>query len=209
MVKKILQLLPLFILSFGSLRGGLQDDIYRAESILSASSIPSSVLKQAKGVVIMSILKGGFIFSGKIGSGLVVARLGNSWSAPSALGMGGAGWGLQVGASVTDFVLILNTQAALDAFSTGGSVSLGGSLSVAVGPVGGTAEGAVTLPPAAIYSYSRSKGLFAGVSLEGAVIVEKSGANQEFYGRWLSPREILSGDVEQPKSASGLYSELQ
>src|SRR5256714_6436343 len=130
--------------------------------------IPSRVLRHARGLAIISVVKAGFVFSGKAGEGVVVARTGHGWSGPSFIGTGGAGWGLQFGAEVTDFVFVLNNDAAVRAFSRGGNVTLGADASVAAGPVGRAAEANVA-PPAAIYSYSRSKGLFEGEALEGAV----------------------------------------
>jgi len=208
MRKILLGVVPMFITFMGQLQADLQTDINRAASMLSDFQIPDHILRNAKGVVTMKVLKGGFIFSGRIGSGLVVANLKDKWSAPSALGIGGAGWGWQIGGKVTDFVLVLNTQAALEAFSGGGNVTLGGSLSVAAGPIGRTGEGAIGLPPAAMFYYGRSKGLFGGASLEGTIIAARNGANQTFYKRPVSPRELLSGNVPPPDSAKNLYRQL-
>jgi SH3 domain-containing YSC84-like protein 1 len=208
MFKKIIGMLPFLILLTGKVHADLQEDIDKAAYILSELQIPKEIIKNAKGIATMSTLKGGFIFSGKVGSGLVIARHGKKWSAPSAIGMGGAGWGLQAGVEVTDFILILNTQEALDAFSGGGSVTLGGNLSIAAGPIGGSAEGSIMMPPAAVYSYGHSSGAFAGISLEGAVIVEKPETNYEFYGEHLTPSKILSGKIEPPETASHLYEKL-
>ena len=97
----------------------------------------------------MSVFKAGFIFSGKGGQGVVVARTGHGWSGPSFIATGGAGWGLQIGAQVTDFVIVLNNYDAVRAFSRGGNVTIGADVSAAAGPVGRTAEGAVT-PAAAV-----------------------------------------------------------
>ena len=177
--------------------------------MLSEFQIPHHILREAKGIVSLSIVKAGFIFSGKIGSGLVIAHLGDKeWSAPSALGTGGAGWGLQIGAKETDLILILNTKAALDSFSRGGRITLGGSLSVVAGPYNETAAGVVN-PSAAIYAYGRSQGIFAGISLNGAVITEREDANYQFYGKRVTPYELLSGKIPQPKSADNLYRQLE
>lgn len=203
MLKKLVICLILGVSSVVS--GGLRGDINKATCILEEQGIPQCVLDNACGIVIMSIVKGGFIFSGRVGKGIVLAKTGSGWSAPSGIGLGGAGWGLQAGAEITDFILILNTPAALDAFASGGSVTLGGNLSIAAGPVGGSAEGALALPPAAIFSYSRSKGLFAGASLEGTVLIARSGANHQFYRRSYSVCEILSGSVARPDCAQRLY----
>ncbi|GAB4190061.1 MAG: lipid-binding SYLF domain-containing protein [Simkaniaceae bacterium] len=192
----------------------MQNDIDKATMIIREfksipeRGIPAEILRNAQGLAILSVVKAGFIFSGKIGSGIVIARNPDGWSAPSAIGTGGAGWGLQIGAEVTDFVLVLNTRSAVEAFASGGSLTLGGNVSVAAGPVGRTAEAGIGVPFAAVYSYSRSQGLFVGVSLEGAVLVEREGVNRDFYGRYVSARELLSGQVLPPKSARALYKEL-
>jgi SH3 domain-containing YSC84-like protein 1 len=171
------------------------------------TNIPRNVLRQSKGVAIMTVVKAGFIFSGKGGHGVVVARTPRGWSGPSFIGTGGAGWGLQAGAQATDFVFVLNNNAAVRAFSKGGNVTLGADASVAAGPVGRDAQVAVA-PTAAIYAYSRTKGLFAGVSLEGSVLVTRKGANDRYYGRPVAAREILNGRVPPPAGAARLRSAL-
>src|SRR4029453_2658678 len=132
---------------------------------------------------------------------------GAGWSGPSAIGTGGAGFGFQGGAQVTEYVMVLNTDEAVKAFSRGGNVTLGGDVSVAAGPVGRTASVAVT-PVAAVYSYSPSKGLFARVAVPGTVIATRTRANKDYYGRKVTPEEILSGKVKPPASADRLRMEL-
>ncbi|KAI9349130.1 hypothetical protein BDR26DRAFT_833741 [Obelidium mucronatum] len=172
--------------------------------------IPPQIIAQAKGIAILSVIKAGFLFSGRGGSGLVVARLDDGgWSAPSAIGTAGFGAGGQIGVEVTDFVIILNTKEAVKAFSHGGNVTLGGNLSVAAGPVGRNAEAAssiLNLSP--IYSYSVTKGLFIGISLEGSVILERKETNAAFYRRKVSAKEILGGSVPPPPAAEDLYRAL-
>ncbi|HEU0209084.1 MAG TPA: YSC84-related protein [Candidatus Udaeobacter sp.] len=166
-------------------------------------SIPATVLDEARGLAIIRVLKIGFVFSGKGGQGVVVAKTENGWSGPSFIGTGGAGFGFQAGAQVTDFVLVLNTRDAVRAFSRGGNVTIGADVSAAAGPVGRNAHAGV-LPVAAIYSYSRAKGLFAGVSLEGAVIATQKDANRHYYGRGVTARAILNGSVSPPSGAERL-----
>src|SRR5260370_14674419 len=113
--------------------------------------MPSRILRRARGLAIISVVKAGLIFSGKAGEGVVVARTGHGWSGPSFIGTGGAGWGLPIGAEVTDFVIVLNDEAALRAFSRGGNVTLGAYVSAAAGPAGRTA-GRAAAPPAAPYT---------------------------------------------------------
>src|SRR5919109_887928 len=192
---------------------GLQDDVNQAATIIERfqavpeKDIPRTVLKDARGVAILTVIKVGFGVSGRGGTGVVVARTAQGWSGPSGIGTGGAGFGLQIGAQVTEFVIILNTDAAVQAFSRNVNVSLGGDISVAAGPIGRNAEIGIT-PVATIYTYSRSQGLFAGVSLEGTVIGTRNDANAEYYGRRVTPEEILSGKISPPPGATRLVQVL-
>lgn len=169
--------------------------------------VPNRVLRHARGLAILTVVKIGFGISGKGGQGVVVARTGSGWSGPSFVGTGGAGWGPQIGAQVTDFVFVLNSDAAVRAFSRDGNVTLGADASVAAGPVGRDAHAGVT-PTAAIYTYSRSKGLFAGASLEGAVIATQKTANARYYGRPVRAISILTGRVAPPAKAHVLRAAL-
>jgi lipid-binding SYLF domain-containing protein len=169
--------------------------------------IPQSILHNAKGLAILTVVKVGFGLSGKGGQGVVVARTGNGWSGPSFVGTGGAGWGVQIGAQITEFVFVLNTNRAVRAFSHGGNFTLGADASVAAGPVGREAEAAVT-PTAAIYTYSRTKGLFAGASLEGTVVATQKTANVRYYGHDVTAADILSGSVSPPARANVLLRAL-
>jgi SH3 domain-containing YSC84-like protein 1 len=199
------------LLSASPVYADLQDDVDQAATIIERfQAVPEKAIpqaKDAKGLAIMTVIKAGFGFSGRGGKGVVVARTRNGWSGPSAIGTGGAGFGLQIGAEVTECVMVLNTDEAVKAFSRDVNVTLGGDLSVAAGPIGRHAEAAIT-PVAAIYTYSRSQGLFAGVSLEGTVISTRNDANAEYYGRRVTPEEILSGKVPPPPGAARLVQVL-
>jgi len=171
------------------------------------NSIPKAVLQRARGLAVFQVLKAGFVFSGKAGSGLVISRLPDgSWSAPSCIATGGVGWGLQIGADITDFVIVLNSEDAVRAFSLGGNVTIGGNVSATAGPIGtGGSVQASLAHPAPMFSYSKSKGLFAGLSLEGTVLIERKDANKDFYGSAIPARDILGGRVPPPEVASRLY----
>ena len=192
---------------------GMQQDVDQATSIIQRfqeipeKGIPPAVLKAAKGVAILTVTKGGFIGSARGGSGVVLARLDKGWSGPSEIGTGGLGFGFQAGVDITEFVMILNTPAAVEAFSKQGNVTLGGNMSISAGPVGRSAEASVALQ-SAIYSYSRSQGLFAGVSLEGTVVSVKDDYNQAYYGKPVTAQEILSGKVQPPAGARNLLGVL-
>lgn len=175
--------------------------------------IPPHVLKNAKGLAIITVLKAGFLFSGRAGSGVIVARLPDgSWSPPSAIVTAGAGVGGQIGAELTDFVFILNSKSAVESFAQLGSVTLGTNVSVAAGPLGRNAEAAGTASlksVSAVFSYSKTKGLFAGVSLEGSAILERRDANRKFYGDNCKARNILAGQIEPPPACEPLMRVLE
>lgn len=175
--------------------------------------IPPLVLQNAKGLAVITVLKAGFLFSGRAGSGIIVSRLPDGlWSAPSAIMTAGAGVGGQIGAELTDFVFILNNKAAVESFAQLGSITLGGNISLAAGPLGRNAEAAGTASlksAAAVFLYSKTKGLFAGVSLEGSVIVERRDANRKFYGGNCTAKSILSGRVDPPPACDILFRVLE
>ncbi|KAG6837887.1 hypothetical protein H0H93_013040 [Arthromyces matolae] len=174
--------------------------------------IPRSVLENAKGFAIFTIFKAGFLFSARAGSGIVIARLDDgNWSAPSAIGTAGVGVGGQAGAEMTDFLVVLNTRAR--SFMAAGSLTLGGNMSIALGPLGrnGEASGALNSSGkvAAMYSYSKTRGLFGGISVEGSVIVERQDANHQAYNSPVTARMLLGGIVEAPEWASPLIRTLE
>jgi lipid-binding SYLF domain-containing protein len=201
------------VLITSKVHAAMQDDVDRAVEIIGRfeeipeKAIPPSVLRDAKGLAILTLTKAGFIVSGRGGTGIVIARTDSGWSGPSAIGSGGIGVGFQAGVQVAEYVIILNTQEAVNAFAKGSNVTLGGNLSAAVGPVGRSAEAGVA-PQAAIYTYSRSQGIFAGISLEGTVVATRYQANEEFYGKPVYPADILSGAVKPPSGAQKLIDAL-
>jgi lipid-binding SYLF domain-containing protein len=187
----------------------MQDDINQAVSVLERfqeipeTAVPDVIMRDAKGLAILTLTKGGFVFTGRGGSGIVVARTEKGWSGPSAIGAGGMGFGFQAGAQVSELVIVLNTPDAVVAFAKGGNVTLGGAMSLAAGPVGRDLEGSMAVG-AVMYTYSRSQGFFAGVSLEGTVVYTRDEANAEFYGKPVQAREILSGSIQPPAGAQKL-----
>jgi len=195
-------------------RERMQSDIEQAAAIIERfeaipeRGIPPTVMRAARGVAILTVTKAGFIGSGRGGTGVVIAKTPNGWSGPSAIGTGGLGIGFQAGVEITEFVIILNTPAAVEAFAQGGNVTLGGNLSIAAGPIGRSAEGNVAVQ-AAMYSYSRTQGLFAGVSLEGTVIGTRDSINEGYYGQPVRAHDILTGKVRPPREADRLISVLR
>ncbi|KAJ3078057.1 hypothetical protein HK102_004764 [Quaeritorhiza haematococci] len=207
---KIHSPLPESLESECSKAASILEHFIKGKNQLDATLIPPKIVQKAKGIAVITILKAGFVWSGRAGSGLVVARLPDGrWSAPCAIAAAGAGFGAQIGAQLTDCVFILNTTDAVKAFTHGGNVTFGGNLSVAAGPVGRSTEAAgAVVNFAPVYSYSKTKGLFAGLSLEGSVIITRGDANSHFYHRKVSAKEILTGGVEPPVAAEPLYRAL-
>lgn len=175
------------------------------ESALNA--IPKAVLLQAKGLAVFTVVKAGFVWSGKAGSGVVIARLPDgSWSAPSCIVTAGVGFGFQIGADLTEYVVVMNSEAAVRSFGMTGNLTFGGNLGTAVGPIGtGAAVSAALVHSAPMFTYSRSKGLYGGLSLEGTALLERKDANAQFYGQPIPAIDLLRGKVPAPEVASVMY----
>ncbi|CAL5375649.1 unnamed protein product [Camellia sinensis] len=173
-------------------------------------SIPTAVLKGAKGLAILTVVKAGMLVAYKLGSGLVVARKSDgSWSAPSAIVSVGLGWGAQVGGELMDFIIVLHDSKAVKTFCSRMHFSLGAGCSAAAGPVGRVLEAdlrAGDRGSGMCYTYSCSKGAFVGVSLEGSIVATRMDTNLRFYGDpYLTTTDILLGTVDRPKAAEPLY----
>jgi len=176
--------------------------------------IPQDLLDKAECVVVLpSVKKGAFGIGGSYGRGVMICRSGEHfkgrWGAPALYALEGISIGFQLGGQATDFVLlVMNPKGAISLLSS--KVKLGADASAAAGPKGRTAEGATDIVMnAEILSYSRNKGLFAGVSLEGSTLRSDGSANEKLYGRKLSAKEIIrEGKVGIPPSARELVSLL-
>lgn len=137
--------------------------------------------------------------AGSGGSGVVVVRLPDgTWSPPSAFSVRAGGIGLVYGVDVYDCVCILNTQEAVEAYSKP-EMKLGGALALAAGPIGGTANMKEVKP---VWTYTKSRGLYGGLTVDGTVIKEKSDVNADFYGSKVTAAQILNGEVEAQAGAS-------
>lgn len=173
--------------------------------------IPVSFLKKAYGLAFLTVVKAGLLITAKAGTGIVIAKLPDgSWSAPSAIGTAGFGGGLEAGGEIVEIMIVLGSHQAVRVFYKT-QINIGGGLSVAVGPYGRAADAAASASTKGInsnYSYSHSRGLYAGVSLSGAVITSRKEMNSNFYGKSLSPEELLDGTVPRPRAAQCLYDAL-
>ena len=193
---------------------GKENQLEKANNVLNEimgtpdKAIPNDLFEKAVCVgIVPSEIKGAFVVGGTFGRGVLVCRRHGDgpWGAPSMFTLGQGSFGFQIGGEATDVVfIVMNVSGARKLVAD--EVKLGGDVSVAAGPVGRTAEGATDAElHAEILSYSRSRGLFAGVSLSGAVFKQDHDANRDLYGRNVTAREILiDGDVQQP-SAAGLW----
>ncbi|MGD0963886.1 MAG: lipid-binding SYLF domain-containing protein [Candidatus Acidiferrales bacterium] len=171
--------------------------------------IPHDLLESAKCIAIIpGEVKFAFIFGGNYGRGVATCRTGHGWSAPMFVAIDGGSVGYQIGGSSTDLVMLFMNDHALQSLLSD-KFKLGADASVAAGPVGRNATAATDLKLGAeILSYSRTKGVFAGVSLDGAVVQADKSGDKAMYGNDVDRHEILSGKVAVPASARPLLHEI-
>ena len=165
-----------------------------------------SLLKRAKGVLIYpQVLRGAFVFGVSGGSGvfLVHDNKAGKWGGPAFYTIGEASFGLQIGADASEVVLVALTDRGVSSLLST-STKLGGDVGVALGPIGAGAEAATANLSADIISYSRAKGLYAGISLEGAVLATRGALNKAYYGKDVSPTDILIRRAATNSHAAGL-----
>jgi len=177
-------------------------DVLHAIMATPDKGIPEEVLSNAKCIdVVPDLVKGGFIFGGKHGRGIASCRTSGGWSAPAFVSVGGGSWGLQIGVEGVDLVmLVMNDQGFQHLLSS--KFALTGEGSVAAGPVGRHASaGTDWKMNTEVLTYSRSRGAFAGITLEGAVIQQDDDSTRAIYGKHMMFRNILSGKVSTPESA--------
>jgi lipid-binding SYLF domain-containing protein len=164
--------------------------------------IPKDLITSARcAIIVPSYVKAGFIVGANYGRGFAACRKGNGWTAPAGVRLEGGTFGLQAGASASDIVMLVMSEDGMEGLLST-RFRLGGEASVAAGPVGRDTR-AETDPSfkAGILSWSRSRGLFAGLAIGGATLREDGEANLDLYGRTISNRRILSGEVPWPASA--------
>ncbi|CAA7062214.1 unnamed protein product [Microthlaspi erraticum] len=176
-------------------------------------SIPDAILRQAKGLAVITVARVGVMVTYKIGTGLVVARRDDgSWSPPSAISSFGLGWGAQAGGEFIDFIIVLRTRDAIRTFGSNTHLVVGAGLSAAVGVTGRAVEADIRAGSggyAACYTYSCSKGAFVGCSLEGSIFTTRTSENSRFYGsQSLAAPDILLGSLPRPPAAAPLYRAL-
>src|SRR6202522_2387507 len=206
------------IASLTAVASDREDDVKRTQKaaqvfqeIMSTpdQGIPSDLLESAKCIgIIPGDKKFAFVFGGSYGRGLATCRTEHGWSAPMFVAIDGGSVGYQIGGSSTDLVMLFMNDHALQSLMSD-KFKLGADASVAAGPVGRNATAATDLKlNAEILSYSRSKGIFAGVSLDGAVMQADKSGDKAMYGDDVNRHEILDGKVAVPASARALVEEL-
>ncbi|WP_251106561.1 lipid-binding SYLF domain-containing protein [Alloacidobacterium dinghuense] len=183
------------------------------ELVNADNGIPRDLLNKADCVIVLpSVKKGGLIIGAQYGKGLMTCRSGanfnGKWSAPIMMQSSGGSFGLQAGGEATDFViLVMNDDGARTVMK--GRAKLGADASVAAGPVGRDAEASTSgTVSAQMLSYSRTKGVFGGLSLNGTSLNPDGGDNEKLYGKKISGQEIFAGSVPAPASAHALLAEL-
>lgn len=174
------------------------------------SEIPADLLKKASCVVVIPSLKSGaFIVGGEYGRGFASCRTGAGWSAPAAVKVEAGSVGFQIGGSESEVVLLVMNQKGMDHLLSS-KFTIGGDATAAAGPVGRNAQAKTDASMRAeILSYSRSRGVFAGVSLEGGTLREDDSANKDLYGKATPNRAILAGGVPPPDNAGAFISAIK
>lgn len=191
----------------------IEDAIRVLEEMMKESdkSVPQSLIEEAAGIAIIpDVIRAGLIIGGRHGKGVLLVRTGAGvWSDPAFIDIKGGSVGWQAGVQSADVILVFRTPRSVEDFNKG-KFTLGADAGIAAGPVGRTAEASTDAElKAEILSYSRSRGLFVGLTLQGSSIQEDRKANRNFYGRDISPKEILAGNApDAPAIVSKLKSVL-
>ena len=169
-------------------------------------AIPEAILEKAEGIAIFpSTVKGGFVFGGMRGRGVLSARTPNGWSAPAFFTLTGGSFGLQIGGQAADLVLVINDRRGLENLVRN-QFKFGADVGVAAGPVGRDAQASTDIQlRAQILSYSRARGLFAGVTVNGSTMRQDRDANERFYGKRLETPQIVFDGAAQPPPAAGAW----
>jgi SH3 domain-containing YSC84-like protein 1 len=200
----------------GSAREDATDRLNNATTVLHEimgmpdKGIPEEVLEHAKCVaVIPHMVKGGFVFGGKGGKGVATCRTANGWSAPAFITISGGNWGLQIGVEAVDLVMIIQNEKGMQKLLSS-NFHVGGDASAAAGPVGRHAEaGTDWKMTTEILTYSRAKGVFAGLTLEGASLRQDNDSRHAMYGSHVTTRALLLGQVAAPAAAQPFLAEVR
>jgi SH3 domain-containing YSC84-like protein 1 len=172
--------------------------------------IPSEILGSAKCVaVVPSLLKGGFVVGAMHGRGMATCHLASGWTSPAPLTTTGGSFGLQIGGQAVDLIMVIMNERGMQALLSS-KFKLGADASVAAGPVGRHAEGSTDWKMRAeVLTYSRARGLFAGITFNGAIIKQDEDATRELYGRMVDFKSILTGSVQMPQAGESFVAAVR
>jgi SH3 domain-containing YSC84-like protein 1 len=219
-VKKLMLLLALLSLAGLSwAASGRQDALDRlnnAGTVLHEimatpdKGIPEEVLEHAKCVaVVPHLMKGGFVFGAKHGKGVATCRTSKGWSAPAFITVSGGSWGLQIGVEAVDLVMIIQNEKGMQKLLSS-NFQIGGDASAAAGPVGRHASAGTDWKlDTEVLTYSRAKGAFAGLTLEGASVRQDDDSRRAIYGRKVTTRALLLGQVPAPAAAQSFLTAVR
>ncbi len=211
LVLAIAALIPISVFA-ATTENGLMEKSVRAAQVLDEvmkiqdNSIPQDLLDRAVCIAVLpDVIRGGFVWGARLGQGLVSCRVKNGWSQPSFLRIAGGNWGLQIGISSVDMVLVFVNPNAVARLSVN-NFTLGGDASVAIGPIGREAKANTDYQlKSEVYSYSRARGLFAGLTIEGAALAIDHNANAIMYNNKAVPRQLLTTDGSYAPSSLRTY----
>ncbi|MDD5261213.1 MAG: lipid-binding SYLF domain-containing protein [Methylacidiphilales bacterium] len=213
-MKKYQALLAIFLAAALPLHAeALSDRIDEAISILeakqeSAHPIPQKLLNDCKGIAIIRVARGGVVFGGTHGTGIVLGHTqklwGTGWSAPCAFSMSGGSFGAQIGFETRDYIFVLNTNAALRMFTSDESLKWDATAAATAGPDYVSAENSQVLE-VPIYYYTKTDGAFAGATFGGTSLSTDSSTNREAYGHGVLTSDILNGRIKPHKDSASLY----
>jgi lipid-binding SYLF domain-containing protein len=219
-MKKVMFLLAMLGLGTlcwaGSAREDATDRLDKATTVLHEimgmpdKGIPEEVLEHARCIaVVPHMVKGGFIFGGKGGKGVATCRTANGWSAPAFITISGGNWGLQIGVEAVDLVMIIQNEKGMQRLLSS-NFHVGADASAAAGPVGRHAEAGTNWKmDTEILTYSRAKGVFAGLTLEGASIRQDNDSRRAIYGPKVTTKALLLGKVAAPAAAQPFLAEVR
>jgi len=217
-MKKIVASLVLLFAATTAFAGDRADDLERLRNgalvireIMDApdKGVPEEVISNTKCIaVIPNMLKAAFVFGGAYGKGVASCRIERGWSAPAFFSLKGGSWGLQIGGESADIVMLIMNEEGMNNLLEA-KFKLGADASVAAGPVGRHADASTDWKMRAqVLTYSRARGVFAGISLNGAVINENREATRDFYGRMVPFKTILRGNIASPLEAEKWHDTL-
>jgi lipid-binding SYLF domain-containing protein len=177
--------------------------------------VPKDLFQKCVGIAIISVVEVGFIFSGNVGTGILLKKMkDDTWSPPCALGLGGVGWGFLIGGAIKEIMIFIFDDNTMEGMCGDAGVRLGGQLNLTLGPFGRNYEaglGVSNKGAVGTFSVAFSKGAFLGASVEGAMLGPRSGVNDGFYGQSTTPRSVINGEVTMPNKPTliqGVYDKL-